>query len=235
VCYSNSSTSTNVELSRKYNKKIPSNQTEFIYYFASGFTRPVWPVINQLEEIQNMQWGLIPQWFNAENNEIALKTLNCRTETADSKASFKHLINSRRCVIPSTGFFEWHHLGREKKPYYIYSPHTKILSMAGLWDSNLNNLTGEVQNTFTILTTEANEFMSEIHNSKKRMPLFLNSDAEIQEWLSCDSEINHFVKTSKETKLSAHLIDKSILLSSNPNVPEVSLPFSNKTSQLSLF
>jgi len=235
VCYSNSTTSTNIDLARKYKKKIPSNQTDIIYYHANGFLRPTWPIISQSEEIQYMQWGLVPNWFKGENNKIALMTLNCRTETADSKTSFKHLINSRRCIITSSGFFEWQHLGKEKKPYYIYSPETKIISIAGLWDSNLSNLTGEVQNTFTILTTEANEFMSEIHNSKKRMPLFLNSDAEIQEWLSCDSEINHFVKTSKETKLSAHMIDKSILLSSNPNVPEINLPFSNKTSQLSLF
>ncbi len=235
MCYSNSTTSTNVDLARKYKKKIPSNQTDVIYYHANGFLRPIWPIISQSEEIQYMQWGIVPHWFSGRSNEIALKTLNCRIETAGFKASFKHLINSRRCVIASSGFFEWQHLGKEKKPFYIYSPKSKIISMAGLWDSSISHVTGEVYNTFTILTTEANEFMSEIHNSKKRMPLFLNSDAEIQGWLSCDSEITDFIQNSKETILSAHTVDKSVLLSSNANVPEVQLPFEQTPRQLSLF
>ena len=235
MCYSNSSTSKNIDLARKFKKKIPENSTEILYYHSSGFSHPLWPIINHSAEIQFMQWGLVPNWFCGEQREIASKTLNCRTETADSKPSFKHLINSRRCIIPSSGFFEWQYKDKEKKPYFIYSPETKILSIAGLWDSNINNLTGEVENTFTILTTEANEFMTEIHNTKKRMPLFLNSDAEIQEWLSCDSEITDFIQNSKETILSAKMVDKSVLLSSNANVPEVQLPFEQTPRQLSLF
>lgn len=235
MCYSNSTTSTNVDLAGKFKKKIPSNQTDVIYYHASGFTKPLWPVINQLEEIQFMKWGLVPNWFRGEQSEIASKTVNCRIETADSKPSFKHLINSKRCVVPSSGFFEWQHLGKEKIPYFIYSQETKILSIAGLWDSKIETATGQVHNTFTILTTEANEFMAEIHNSKKRMPLFLNSESAIEEWLSCESETTRFIIPSQKTKLSAHKIDKTILLSSNSNLPEVNLPFENRSDQLSLF
>ena len=235
MCYSNSTTSTNVDLAGKYKKKIPSHQEDFIYYHASGFSRPIWPIINKSEEIQFMKWGLVPNWFHGEQSEIASKTVNCRIETADSKSSFKHLINSRRCVVPSSGFFEWQHLGKEKIPYFIYSQETKILSIAGLWDCKKDALTGEVQNTFTILTTEANEFMAEIHNVKKRMPLFLNSESAINEWLSCESEITHFIMPSHETILSGHTVDKRILLSSNSNAPEVNLPFENRKDQLSLF
>ena len=235
MCYSNSSTSKNIDLARKFKKKIPENSTDILYYHSSGFSHPLWPIINHSAEIQFMQWGLVPNWFRGEQREIASKTLNCRTETADSKASFKHLINSRRCIIPSSGFFEWQHKDKEKKPYFIYSPEIKILSIAGLWDSNINNSTGEVENTFTILTTEANEFMTEIHNTKKRMPLFLNSESVIEEWLSCKSEINSYVSASQKTCLSAHPVDKRILLSSNTNVPEVCNHFEKDTDQLTLF
>jgi putative SOS response-associated peptidase YedK len=235
VCYSNSTNSTNVDLAKKYKKKIPNDNADVLYYQASGFTLPIWPIINQSEEIQFMNWGLIPNWYKEDFKAIAYKTLNCRTESVYSRSSFKHLINSRRCIIPSSGFFEWQHIGKEKKPYFIFSPKTKILTIAGLWDSNVNNLTGEVHNTFTILTTEANEFMEEIHNSKKRMPLFLNSDAEIEEWLSCKSDINSYVSASQKTCLSAHPVDKRILLSSNANVPDVCIHFEKDTDQLTLF
>lgn len=235
MCYSNSTTSINVDLAKKYRRKIPSNQADVIQYHASGFTRPLWPVINQSEEIQFMKWGLVPNWFHGEQSEIASKTVNCRIETADSKSSFKHLINSKRCVVPSSGFFEWKHLGKEKIPYFIYSQETKILSIAGLWDCNIDAQTGQVQNTFTLLTTEANDFMAEIHNAKKRMPLFLNSESAIEKWLSCESEITSFSMPAKETILSAHSVDKTILLSSNSNLPKVNLPFENRSDQLSLF
>jgi putative SOS response-associated peptidase YedK len=235
VCYSNSTNSSNVDLAKKYKKKIPNDNADVLYYQASGFTLPIWPIINQSEEIQFMQWGLVPNWFRGEQREIASKTLNCRTETADSKASFKHLINSRRCIIPSSGFFEWQHLGKEKIPFFIYPRETDILSMAGLWDTSVNLVTGEVNLTFTILTTEANDFMGKIHNTKKRMPLFLNSDNQISEWLSNCSNISHIIKSSQQTLLLAHEVNKNLLLSSQSNVPEVNQPFQLKPNQLSLF
>ena len=43
--------------------------------------------------------------------------------------------------------------------------------------------TGELLKTYTIITTEANELMSEIHNSQKRMPFILIKENEF-EWLN---------------------------------------------------
>jgi putative SOS response-associated peptidase YedK len=235
VCYSNSSTSKNIDLARKFKKKIPENSTYITYYHSSGFSHPLWPIVTSSEEIQFMNWGLIPNWYKGNFLEIAAKTLNCRTETADTRSSFKHLINSRRCIIPSSGFFEWQHLGKEKIPFFIYPRETDILSMAGLWDTSVNLVTGEINQTFTILTTEANDFMGKIHNTKKRMPLFLNSDNQISEWLSNCSNISHIIKSSQQTLLLAHEVNKNLLLSSQSNVPEVNQPFQLKPNQLSLF
>lgn len=41
----------------------------------------------------------------------------------------------------------------------------------------------EIRKSYTILTTEANKLMSEIHNTKKRMPVILSPDNEIN-WLN---------------------------------------------------
>ena len=235
MCYSNSSTSSNVDLARKYKKKLPENANDLIYHHVSGFSRPNWPIINHSEEIQFMNWGLIPSWYKGNHNEIASKTLNCRVETADSRSSFKHVLNSRRCVIPSSGFFEWQHHGKVKIPHFIYSPESEILSMAGLWDTVVDSITGEVHQTFTILTTEANDFMASIHNTKKRMPLFLNSDNQIAEWLSNEEMITKYIKSSQQTVLTAHQINAKLLSGSSSNIPEITQPYRDQTEQLSLF
>jgi hypothetical protein len=51
-------------------------------------------------------------------------------------------------------------------------PTHEAFACAGLYSHWTNKNTGETINTYTILTTEANELMSEIHNSKKRNGFF---------------------------------------------------------------
>lgn len=234
MCYSNSSTSENIELAKKYNKKVPKDFPDFRYYFASGFNFPLWPIITNKPEIESMHWGLVPSWYSGDLRQIAQKTINCRSESAEIKPSFRKLVNSRRCIIPSSGFFEWQSINKEKIPFYIYSKTEFILSMAGLWDSWIIHETGEIYYSFSILTTDANDFMAQINNSKKRMPLFLNSNLEIQNWLSGKGNIIDFFDESKKNSLVAHKIDKRILLSSNQNIPEVSYHFEQNMNQLSI-
>lgn len=96
--------------------------------------------------------------------------INARAETADKKPMFRESMTSRRCVIPSTGFFEW---DDEKRKYFFTLPEEKTLYMAGLWT------TREGTPCYTILTTAANSSMQPIHD---RMPLILLPN-QIQPWL----------------------------------------------------
>jgi len=98
--------------------------------------------------------------------------INARAETAPEKPMFRKSLEAKRCVIPSTGFYEWSHDGKKKK-YQFNLPSSGALYMAGLW----NNFDGERR--FVILTVEANMSMSEIHN---RMPVVL-SNTEITQWM----------------------------------------------------
>ncbi len=234
MCYSNSSTSENIELAQKYGKQIPQNLPSVKYHHVSGFTFPEWPVINNSHQIQIMNWGLVPSWFSGQKEEIASKTLNCRSETVESKVSFKNLIHSNRCIIPSSGFYEWQQIGSEKVPHFIFSPKSDILYMAGLWDINIDQVTGEIYQSFTILTTEANEFMSQIHNTKNRMPVIL-PDSEIETWLEGRLNWDRIMKTSVDFLLTSYFVDKKIILSSNSNCPEAQKPFNRLDSQLSFF
>ncbi len=72
---------------------------------------------------------------------------------------------------------------REKqKKYQIMLDTNEPFAFAGLWSEWNDVNTGQMLTTYTILTTAANELMSEIHNSQKRMPIILAKEDE-EKWL----------------------------------------------------
>ena len=91
-----------------------------------------------------------------------------------------------RCLIIADGFYEWQWLdkkGKEKQKYLITLPGEQLFAFAGLWSRWVNLETGEIVKSYTIITTEADQLMSEIHNSKKRMPVILTRENE-NEWMN---------------------------------------------------
>ena len=122
-------------------------------------------------EARMRRWGLIPSW--AKDPAIGAKTFNARAETVAEKPSFRAAFKSRRCLIPVNGFYEWLAAGKTKTPFYISNPDPKeMLVFAGLWES-WRGPSEEVQ-TCTIITTEANAFMQELHT---RIPVILAPEA----------------------------------------------------------
>jgi putative SOS response-associated peptidase YedK len=226
MCYSNSSTSTTQQLAERYSKLVPGKPVELNYYFASGFHFPQWHIVTNDEVLQQMRWGLLPQWYNGRNwIEFASKTLNARIETCSEKASFKHLVTSKRCLVPSSGFFEWQTQGKLKIPYFIKWIEHPVFSIAGLYDTWLNPSNGAREKTFTILTTEANSLMAEIHNSKKRMPLILSPNDEAN-WLNGQLALQD-VSNRANIELAAWEVDKKLILGPTANSPQVSQRYCN--------
>ena len=229
MCYSNSSTSKNIDLSKRYEKESPKGLSETPIYYQSGFAFSNWRIITESDQIASMKWGLVPAWFNGSDpKEISAMTLNSRVETAADKPSFKHLVSRNRCIVPSNGFFEWQLNGKVKIPYFIYPKNDFVFSFAGLFDTWMDSNSGIVLNTFTILTCEANSLMAEIHNTKKRMPCILNKDCE-KNWLNGLLPLSDLVVPFSENIMNAHEVQKSLLLSSDNNLPEAQLPAFNAT------
>ena len=115
-----------------------------------------------------LRWGLVPSW--SKDLKIGSRMLNARSETASSKPSFRSAFKKRRCLIVGDGFYEWKKIGNKKQPYWI-QVNESLFTMAGLWESWRDKEgDGTVYETCTILTTEANEAMSELHD---RMPVIL--------------------------------------------------------------
>jgi putative SOS response-associated peptidase YedK len=167
------------ELKHRFNARF-ENEVFFNPVSYNGFIYPKVPVIasDRIGTIQFFEWGLIPSW--AKNDEIRKNTLNARIETITEKPSFRNVVHNR-CLVIADSFFEWQWLdekGKQKQKYQILLRDHSLFAFAGLYNQWADSTSGEVKNTFTILTTEADELMSKIHNSKKRMPVILNPSEE---------------------------------------------------------
>ena len=168
-----------VIISKDINKKITPH-----YNIAPTQKIPViYKDKNQENKIEFMKWGLVPFW--AKDPKIGYKMINARAETLTQKPSFKHLIKSKRCLVPSSGFYEWEKIDKRKVPYYIGIKNSKIFSFAGLYDNWKDRIGNELK-TFTIITTDANNTLKPIHN---RMPVILEQEFE-EKWL--DTRIQDF-------------------------------------------
>jgi len=171
--------------------------------FLNGFSHALLPVI--LDEnptiCSSANWGLIPFW--AKDRKIQKQTLNAKIETVAEKPSFKNNCN-RRCLVLVKGFYEWKWLddkGRQKNKHYLTLPETGIISLGGIYSRWNDPFTGEGLTTFSIVTTQANELMTEIHNTKHRMPVVLTKAME-KEWLT-DRDIQDFAFPNHEADLVA--------------------------------
>lgn len=118
-------------------------------------------------------WGLIPAW--SKDKAISHKLINARAETVEDKASFRTALKQRRCLIPADGFFEWKPVSKKGKiPYRITLMNEVLFSFAGLWEEYEDD-EGDTVQTFTIITTQANSTLENIHD---RMPVILSREAE---------------------------------------------------------
>lgn len=155
-------------------------------------------------KLSYLRWGLIPPW--AKDVSIGNKMINARAETITEKPSFNKALFSRRCLIPSDGFYEWKQ-GKEKQPYRIYLKTHPIFAMAGLWE-RWKSPEGVNIDSFSIITTEANSFMQNIHT---RMPVILKQDDE-KRWLSSNdhTEILSLLKPYDADEMEAYAVSKLV-------------------------
>jgi putative SOS response-associated peptidase YedK len=125
-------------------------------------------------------WGLVPFW--AKEKSIGNRMINARAETLLAKPSFREPFRRRRCIIFADGFYEWKGTGRSKTPYFLRMKKERPFGLAGLWDHWTDKQTGDTLLSSTIITTDANSLVSQIHN---RMPVILDPD-HFKVWLSPD-------------------------------------------------
>jgi putative SOS response-associated peptidase YedK len=129
-----------------------------------------------VKRLSAMRWGLIPSW--SKDPSIGYKTINARSETVATTASFQEPFKSKRCLIPADGFYEWKREGKTKQPYCFEVNDGQLFAFAGLWDG-WRDPQGDMIESCTILTTTPNSLLTDIHD---RMPVILRAD-DYDSWL----------------------------------------------------
>lgn len=221
MCYYNAQKVTHAEFLRLKQLEKTIVERDFfnrlvIVGFDFGPTTVLKPIDGKEDfEIVQMEWGFLPdplKWPFIETRQDAFKIRRGYTDTRGKFIQPLNFLNAvseellqpnkvyrqaalqRRCLIPSSGFYDWRHIfplnkktGQPLKtavkyPYRVMVKDKEIFWMAGIWNQWTDAETGETVDTCSIVTTEANLAMSQIHNSKKRMPTMLNDDL-AWEWM----------------------------------------------------
>lgn len=191
------------------------------HYHVSGFSHPSLVVyLDKSPFIPRLSiWGLIPSWVQSieQKHKLWNNTLNARGETIFEKPSFKNSAESKRCIIPVDGFYEYHWKKGKSFPYYIFRKDGEPMYLAGLYETGVDVETGEEINSFSIVTTKGNELMSNIHNNPKlkgaRMPVILEP-TQTEDWLitieeeSDKKNLNALLNPSNKDGLTAHTVNK---------------------------
>ena len=131
-------------------------------------------------EFQLVRWGLIPSWAKDPGQYGML--VNARAETAAEKPSFRGPMRHRRCLVPTTGYYEWTGGRGSRQPHLIRLKDQPVFAMAGLWEAWLGADGSEIE-TMAILTTTASDDVATIHD---RMPVIIEPQ-HYDRWLDCNS------------------------------------------------
>jgi len=145
-----------------------------------------------------VKWGF-PHWKNSG------VLINARAESALEKKMFGNPLRERRCVIPSSGFYEWAHSSgcKLKDKYLLRRPGENVLYMAGMI-STFRDAFGNPYCAFVILTTAASDSVSPIHD---RIPVILSQD-EVDQWTR-DDEFMQYVLHRPGPDLSVEMAAKA--------------------------
>ena len=193
-----------------------------------GFAYEEWPIIRNSHttggrKLEMAHWEFIPFWINnageLEKAREKVPTLNARGETILTSRMVKSVALSRRCLLLSSGFYEWRHYRGVAYPYFVKVKDKDLFYMAGIWQPWTDKESGEKMITFALVTTKANKLIAKVHNKRKRMPVVLTDELK-EEWLQKDlsekriKEIATFQYPSEE--MEAWTIRKDFRESTDP-------------------
>jgi putative SOS response-associated peptidase YedK len=197
MCYHTKLKADAVSVAAKLNAEFLEVDTYSPMSYINGFEFPQTPVVRHDERkiIQYYEWGMLGDYLtykgfeknSPESKKARVGCLNARIEELEQKATYKSKINNR-CIIPMDGMFEWQWANpdatkSDKTKYLITAPGNGVFCAAGLFNEWKDPKTGFTTYCYTIVTTEGNQLMKQIHNHGERMLVVLNED-EYDHWLN---------------------------------------------------
>jgi putative SOS response-associated peptidase YedK len=157
-------------------------------------------------ELIQMRWGLVPSW--AKDLSGGARCINARAESVAAKSTFRDAFLRRRCLIPADGFFEWEKKDKVRQPWWIGPAEGGLMAMAGVWE-RWRNPEGGVVRTYAVITTNANELVSPLHD---RMPVVVPPD-EFAAWLNPDTSLerlNGIMRPYPSERMRAHPVSRRL-------------------------
>ncbi|MEO1561851.1 MAG: SOS response-associated peptidase [Pseudomonadota bacterium] len=165
---------------------------------------PVCVMFEGKRVITSMRWGFIPHWYASPSDGPLL--INARSETVTQKPAFGTAFRRRRCLIPASGFFEWHReKDRPKEPYYITRTDGAEMVFAGIWQA-WTGKDGERRITCAILTKPASVPIEAIHH---REPVTV-ATTEFKNWLSLSPDTTEVFSPSAPGSFKMHRVDPKV-------------------------
>jgi putative SOS response-associated peptidase YedK len=132
------------------------NQIALVPRYNIAPTQPIAAIWEQhgRREAHFARWGLVPGWVK-DPREFPL-LVNARVETMADKPAFRDALKHGRCIIPASGYYEWHtNPDKSKQPYYITMSDDRPMALAGLYASWMGPDGEEIDSVATI-TVAAN-------------------------------------------------------------------------------
>jgi putative SOS response-associated peptidase YedK len=147
------------------------------YNAAPGQRLPIIRSIDDVNSIETVRWGIIPSW--SPDGKSNFMMINARADGLAKSRVFKKLLDRQRCLVPASGFYEWEKRTEGKQPVHIVRKDGRPFGMAGLWERWTSKDEAKTTESFTIITTDANDFLSPLHD---RMPVILDKGC-FDRWL----------------------------------------------------
>lgn len=153
------------------------------------------------------RWGLIPSWSKVFRAQFS--TINARSDKLVSSRLYKPLLRSKRCLVPANAFYEFTDEGAGKQPHLIHHKRNPLMAFAGLYDV-WNNAEDRPHYSYTIITKEANRFVSAIHD---RMPVILDETTRFK-WLNHSitdfDQLMDILRTIDDDQLCAYKVSREL-------------------------
>jgi putative SOS response-associated peptidase YedK len=186
---------------------------------------PTQPVLTLLRrggcnELDRLHWGLVPPW--SKDTAAAGRMINARSETVDTKPSFRAAFKKRRCLILADGFYEWTGPKGDRRPVFLTLPDRTPFAFAGLWETWQDpDPDHPPYRSCAIITAAASAAVRPIHH---RMPVILRPPV-YDIWLDPDNRDTAALKTLLETERCTTLIHR-------PVTPRVNSPRHNDPTNI---
>ncbi|MFC1618305.1 SOS response-associated peptidase [Patescibacteria group bacterium] len=195
------------EIAKLYKVKLPDQTFNPSFNAAPGQFLPV-ITARKPDQLQLFKWGLVPFWSKTAKPGYSL--INARAESVTSKPSFRTAFTRNRCLVPADGFYEWDKKSKIKKPYRIELKNHQPFTFAAVCDKWEDKDKQQAIKSFSIITTDSNKLVSQIH---PRMPVMLNAD-EAAKWIDSQTEPQDAAKLLRQFpagKLEMYEVSRAVI------------------------